>query len=636
MTGSAAPAKRAFTERQREAIEHEHGPTEVLAGHGTGKTEILTERHARLIEKRLAWKYDILSITFTRRAAAQMRERIQLRLGEDVDKLPITNIHSFAWRILSNEPSTSEKPRRILDPSAAFKVLRQAMADVKVREEAWNPRFVAALIAEAKEQGLSPQEFLTVPDSSGQQAIARVYARYQALLAENNTYDFSDLILQTARLLETNHELLAQLHEQHRFIQVDEFQDISLGQYQLIKLLTGLEANLFVVGSESQAIYEWRSANYKRLSENFYTDFPQSRQVALVDNFRSREPILKAAWALFNGRYRDADLIAHRGPGEKVEDVRLPNEFDEAAFVVREAAQLHATDEIAWNNIAVIYRTNSQSAVIEREFMRQSVPYTLVQGQRLYQRREVRDIIAYLSLANGGDDESALTQIINSPPRGLGPVSVQTLKGDSTYITWDSLFQAITNGKEMKLRPKAIEAINHLYDVLMELEVKAKELSPANLIGYLLDVTGYRKWLLEDLEGETRLDSIRDLQHEASDYASLDDFLAAVRERIAAEAEHPEGEGVLLGTIHSVKGLQFDVVFVVGVEEGLLPHTRSEWSDAVEAERRLAHVAMTRARERLYLVSTKSRERHGRRIYPRPSRFLATLPREVVIRRGPR
>jgi DNA helicase-2/ATP-dependent DNA helicase PcrA len=621
----------AFTERQLEAIEHERGPMEVMAGPGTGKTALLVERQARLIEKRLAWKYDILSLTFTRRDAAEMRERLQLRLGEDVDQLPIYTAHAYARRILKSEHAhPDDKPFRLYDPAAAFRVLRRAMSEVNLAEHVWPPRFVAGVIADAKEQGLGPEEFLTVPDSASQRAISRVYERYQALLAEAGAYDFSDLILSTARLLETGPELLAQIHEQHPFIQVDEWQDVSVGQYHLLRLLTGPQANLFVVGSESQAIYEWRRANYRRLSHDFYQDFPQARRVVLEDNFRSREPILKASRALFNGRYRDVNLIAHRGSGEPVQDVRLPTDDEEAAFVVSEARRLHDLGT-PWKEMAVLYRANSQSTLLQQEFIRQQVPYNVIGQQRLYHRREIRDLLAYLSLASDGD-ESCLSQILNSPPRGLGPVSVRLLKGNSPSITWEHLTQALAYGEEMKLRPQAVEAINQLYDLLTDLAEKREQMTPADLIDYALEKTGYRAWLAEDLEGEVRLASLRTLQREAAEYASLSDFLSAMSEKIAADSQTFDEAGVALSTIHSAKGLQFDAVFIVGMEEGLLPHVKAS-GGSDEGERRLAYVAMTRARDRLYLVSAGLRERDGRRVDKRPSRYLTDLPRDVVTRR---
>lgn len=285
-----------------------------------------------------------------------------------------------------------------------------------------------------------------------------------------------------------------------------------------------------------------------------------------------------------------------------------------------------------WREIAVLYRTNAQSALIEHEFMRQGVPYTLTHGQRLYWRREVRDILAYLAVAESGD-EMALTEIVNTPPRGLGPVSVRAIKGLHPYVTWNALFDAMARGQEMKLRPQAIEAVSRLYDLLMALEGKCKEMNPADFIDAVLEMTGYQQWLSEDLDGEARLASIRELQREAAEFAAPAEFLAAIRENTAVETEQPDDGGVTLSTIHSVKGRQFDAVFVVGCEEGLLPHAKSHNGLAEEGERRLAYVAMTRARNRLYLVGARSREYGGKRLNMRPSRYLGRLPREHV-RRG--
>lgn len=275
-------------------------------------------------------------------------------------------------------------------------------------------------------------------------------------------------------------------------------------------------------------------------------------------------------------------------------------------------------------------RTNWQTLRFEQEFMQQGIPYSLTQGQRLYHRREVRDILAYLAIAENGD-EASLTQIINSPPRGIGPVSVQKIKGLHPHLTWDHLFAVMTRGEEMKLPKKVIEAVSQLYDLLMDLQDKCKQLDPAEFSNYVLEKTGYRAWLTEDVTGEARLAPVRELQREAAEYSTVVDFLAAVQEKINADAQRPDEAGVVLGTIHAVKGLQFDAVFVVGMEEGLLPHVKALEGEAdLEGERRLAHVAMTRARDRLYLVGAQRRERGGRPVESRPSRFLADLPPEVV------
>ena len=612
-------------------VQHVDGPLELQAGHGTGKTTLLLERFARLVNKRFAWPYEMLLLTFTRRAALEMRERLQLLLGEDNDDLPILTLHAFARRILASQPDRKQQPFILLDPNQAYRVLRRAMADVGLPETVWSPAFVAGQVADAKEQGQGPESFATVPGSSAQQAVGRVYARYQALLAQAHALDFADLIVEATRLLRTDPNLLSQLHLHYRFIMVDEFQDTSLGQYALVRLLAGAGENLVVAGSAAQSIYEWRHAHYPRLAAQFRADFPEAPLVCLKDNFRSSNQIVTAAGALFRpGQYPDVDLVSQRGAGELVRDVRLPNEHEEAAFVAREVARLAQTG-LDLNELAVLFRTNRQSALLEHAFMRQGVPYVLPGRQRLYHRREVRDVLAYLSLATTGD-EQALDQVINAPPRGLGPVALRQLRAEEGRVTWARLVEALSNAEEFGLKPKALYAIEQFWDLAHALRTASADLAPAELIDRVLEDTGYLAWLADELDGSLRLNSIHELRREAEGYSDTAKFLAAVQSQIEDDLERPDDEGVTFLTIHAAKGLQFKVVFVVGLEEGLLPAAKAVDGAGEAGERRLAHVAFSRASDLLYLVSAQSRELGGRRVYPRPSRYLGAIPKSAIAR----
>ena len=619
-------------EAREAAIRHRTGPFEVMAGHGAGKTTILLERYARLVRERAAWPYEIVLLTFTRWAAVEMRERLQLLLGEDTDSLPIFTIHAFAKLVLATA-ADRHSPFKVYDPNQAFKTLRRAMADAGLPETVWPPALVAEIIADAKERGTGLEEFVTIPDSPAQQAIAHVYARYQELLRQDRASDFADLVMGAHRLLQSQPRLLEQLQMRCRFVMVDEWQDTSLGQYQFIRQIVGPGGNLFVVGSEAQSIYEWRQANYARLTEKFYADFPDTTRVVLRNNFRSTEQIVRSAAALFSGRrYPDVDLVATRGPGDPIQDVRVQNEYEEAAFVADEAARL-ASSGIPWNEMAVLYRINRQSALLEHEFMHRQIPYVLPLRQRLYHRREVRDILAYLSLTLA-PDEAALRQIINAPPRNIGPVALRTLKGPAPSIGWQRFLDASERGQEMGFKPQAVEGLREFRRTLDDLTARAKYTPPAALIDLVLERTGYQAWLMDELDGEARLNSIHALRREAEAYHTTAEFLAVMRDRIEADLERPDDEGVTLLTIHSAKGLQFRAVFVIGMEEGLLPHARSVESGGEAGERRLAHVAISRACDRLYLISAQSREHNGRRVYPRPSRYLTALPRDAVTRSG--
>ncbi len=628
---SSSNSAKTFTEKQWVAIEHERGPAEVISGPGTGKTTVLTERFARLTEKGMAWKYDILLITFTSKDAAEMRERLQLRLGEDVDKLAVFNFHQYGKRILEIEHgSQSDKAFRIYDGPAAYRVLLRAMKEVGADERVWQPEIVMEMIGDAKEKGLGPDEFLTVPDSAGQQVVAKVYYRYQELLNEAGAYEFNDLIMKTINLLETRSDLLAQIHQQHPFIMVDEWQDTSVAQYRLLRLLTGPDANLFVVGSEAQAIYEWRRAKYTRLEDQFCADFPNAKTVVLEDNFRSTTQIVLASRTLFNGHYRDVDLIARRGDGPRVVDARVGDEYAEAVYVANETRRLR-DDGVRWQDMAVLYRTNAQSIPLQQEMIRQQVPHQLLQGQRLYNRREVRDMIAYLSIAQNGD-EASLGQVINSPPRGLGPHSLRAIQGAELKLTWDHIYQAMLEGEKLGLRPQAVKAVTEFHDLVSDLTAR-NSMPPQGLMELVIEKSGYRAWLADDLEGASRLASLQDLAREAAEFDTVGEFLAAFKKKMESLAvESDEGPGVTLSTIHTVKGLEFDAVFLVGMEEGILPHVKAKTPEEEEGERRLMYVAMTRARDWLHLISARTREVNGRRRERVPSRYL-DLPAGIVERK---
>ncbi|MCC6189084.1 MAG: ATP-binding domain-containing protein [Anaerolineales bacterium] len=389
-----------------------------------------------------------------------------------------------------------------------------------------------------------------------------------------------------------------------------------------------------MAASAAQAIYEWRHAHYPRLSAQFRADFPDAPLVCLQDNFRSTQPIVAAAGALFRpGQYPDVNLTARRGAGELIRDVRLPSEYDEAAFVAGEAQRL-AQGGTPLNEMAVLFRANRQSALLEYAFMRQRVPYVLPGRQRLYHRREVREVLAYLALATTGD-EAALDQVINIPPRGLGPVAVRLLCGEQGRITWTQLVKAMSEPDALGLRLSAVQAIEQFWDMAQALRKAAGGQPPAELIDRVLEDTGYRAWLAAELDGPLRLNSILELRREAEGYPDTARFLAAIQAQIEADLERADDEGVTFLTIHAAKGLQFKVVFVVGLEEGLLPAAKAVDGAGETGERRLAHVAFSRARDLLYLVSARSRELGGRRVYPRPRRYLGAVPKSAVIRYPP-
>lgn len=618
------------------AIYHTGAPLEIKAPHGSGKTELLLRRCARLEQDGEAWRQEWKLITFTRKATRGAKERLQLLLGEDADDLPVLTIHSLGRSIL--QTALGLRDFRVVDPQQASFAVQRAMKDCGLSEQVFAPEQVADLIADAKEQGRTPEGFVSLPGSRLQKRIAQVYACYQDLLRSRHAYDFADLICEAALLLGRDAPLREQVQMTTRFLMVDEWQDTSPGQYALIRQLVGPEQDIVVAGSEDQSIYEWRQANYQVLSAAFRRDFPDVQEIELAVNFRSKEPIVKAAAALFANapeRYAALDIHAACGSGDPIYDVRVLNDVTEAAFVAHEAQSLaQAGRSLA--DIAVLFRTREQAALLEEEFMHRRVRYTLVDTPRLLHRREIRDVLAYLVLALRDDDHAA-NQVLNIPARGIGPVSLRALKGSLPHITMTHLRAAVSGKEKVEIRGPALAGVKEFVALVDELRHVAKRARPAAMVDEVLERAGYRAWLQEDLTGRRKFHSISELRRKAVEEASLEGYLRKTFAEIAEDLDDPHmDEGVSLMTVHGAKGLQWGVVFVVGMEEGLLPYAKAVQNGHELGERRLAHVAFSRARDRLYLVSAQVRSRDGvQRIYPRPSRYLAALPREIVERHTP-
>lgn len=609
------------------------GPLELLAPHGTGKTTLLVERYAHLLRSRHTWPQEVVLLTFSRIAAEQLKERAQLALGQDLEHARISTLHSFARSILATHARATSRVLRVFDPRLAFPLCQQAMQECGLDRRLWSPHVIWSWITDAKECGHSPASYRPAVESRVQAQFARVFARYEALLHEHHAVDFAGLIAGARRLLEREADLLAGIREQTQYLMVDEWQDVSLGQYALIHLVAAQHRNLVVAGAgQPQSIFTWRQARYPELRQRFVHDFPEAQLLVLQTNFRSTRPVIEAAAAIFQTPHPELDLIAWRGNGPKIQDVRTGDEFAEAAFVARQLLD-HARQGVPLSEMAVLYRTNEQSWRIEHALHEHGVPYTLPGRPKLYHLREVRDLLAYLRLALG-DDPAALTLILDSPPRGIGPVSLRRLRGDGPFVHLWQIERALTRPAESRLTARALDGLRRLRSALVELRAQAT-LPPAALIAHLLERTGYHAWLQDEVDGVRRMQSLRHIAAEAEGFETTAEFLAAVEGRLAQDGERPEGGGVTLATIHGAKGLEFRVVCLVGLNEGLLPHHRARRGRAEHAEQCLAHVGITRARDMVYLVSARSRPsslRNGRREYPLPSRYLGRLPSTITDR----
>ena len=601
----------------------------VLAGPGTGKTRVLTYHVVRLVEKGLASPHDVLAVTFTRKAAAEMRERVQLLLGYDVDGLNMSTIHSLCYRILR---IARKKRPRVLDTAEAFEVFQRAALEVNLDEQLWDREALFQRVQRAKGRLVGPEDYVQVQGSYYEQQVGKVYRRYQQLLDESKKLDLSDLVRHAVGLLEINKALHAHLQALSPYVLVDEFQDTSMGQYELLNLLVGERQNLFVVLSPAQALYEWRGAYADRLMEAVEKDFPTLRKITLEANYRSVGTIVTASEKVVNGngrndngRYEDAHLTPVRDGGQPIGVGRFATDHDVAAFVVEESQKLQA-EGVPWREMAILYRTHSQAYVLEKHLADADIPYT--QSNKLYQQLEVGKILAYVRLAQDPWESTALDSIVNVPPRGIGPNSLRRMKRGSSQMTIERLSDTIAQGLEWGLSEQVMEATYDLITLVTETLPSKTHLPPAELIQFILDETGFVEWLRGTFEGTRRLGSIRQLREEAADFNELTAFLGYAGQR--SDGFLDSNNGVQLSTIHAAKGLEFDAVFVIGLEEGTLPHGRAlKTSRDPGGERRLCYVAMTRARDRLYMLCSDTDGRWGKR-RRRPSRYFGDLPRYLL------
>ncbi|WP_456411711.1 ATP-dependent helicase [Oceanithermus sp.] len=635
---SASDLLSSLNEQQRVAVEHFLGPALVVAGAGSGKTRTVVHRVAYLIAEREVYPTEILAVTFTNKAAGEMRERLARMVGHAAGELWVSTFHSASLRILRRYGERiGLKPGFVVYDDDDQRVLIKEVLGALGLEA--RPTYVRAILDRIKNRMWTLDDFLTQADDwvggLTKQQMAEVYARYQQRLAENNAVDFNDLLLRTIELFERHPDALAAVRQRARFIHVDEYQDTNPAQYRLTKLLAGDEANLMVVGDPDQSIYGFRNADIQNIL-GFERDYPGARVYRLEANYRSTEAILRVANALIenNEQRLEKTLRPVKTGGEPVRLYRAPDHREEAAFVAREVARL--ARERALDDFAVLYRTNAQSRVLEEAFRRLNLPARIVGGVGFYERREVKDVLAYARLAVNLADDVAVRRVINVPARGVGATSVARL-AELAKREGVSLFEAARRAGEV-LAARQATAVGRFVALIETLREAAEHSGPEAFLRLVLAETGYSEMLRREEGSEPRLENLEELLRAAAEWeeehgGSVAEFLDEVA--LTARAEEPNAapeKSVTLMTLHNAKGLEFPVVFVVGVEEGLLPHRSSLGSDAeIEEERRLLYVGITRAQERLYLTLSEERETWGQRERVRPSRFLEEIP-EILLR----
>lgn len=626
--------------QQREAVTAGDGPVLVLAGPGSGKTRVLTHRIAYLIQEMGVPAYNIMAVTFTNKAASEMRGRVENLLGGRLDGLQIGTFHAICSRLLRREADYTSYNRdyAIYDTDDQQAVVKRALADLDLDAKKFTPGRVLNKISMWKNELVRPDEY--VSRDYFEEIAGRVYRRYQELLVENNAMDFDDLLMQTVLLMESADSVRERWQRRLEHILVDEFQDTNMAQYRLVQILGLPQNNIFVVGDEDQGIYAFRGADYRNVLQ-FRQDYPNARVILLEQNYRSTQIVLDAARAVIDknpNRTRKA-LFTERTSGPLVTIYEAYSERDEGDYVAQRILEMVRRREYDYRDIAVMYRTNAQSRSLEEAFVKAGVPYRLVGGVAFYRRREIRDLLAYLRLVNNPNDTVSFERVINVPGRGIGAKSLETFRtwvlqrGDSI---WDAL-QALANGEASPLAPKAAKSFAEFGRMLAEWRDMLAENDLLALFDEITARIGYNLYVhsISDTPEQVaeRLENINELRNNIADSRELDlnDFLADTALVADVDTLLEDANQVTLLTLHAAKGLEFPVVFITGLEEGLLPHARSfDDPDAMQEERRLMYVGLTRAKDRVYLCYAFRRTLYGDSIPGVPSRFLCDIPADLT------
>jgi Superfamily I DNA and RNA helicases len=611
-----------LNEQQVEAVQTTEGPLLVLAGAGSGKTKVLTTRIGYLIEEKGIEPANILAITFTNKAAKEMRDRVVRMLGPMAYQIQISTFHSFGLTIMKEnyELLGYSKEFTILDSDDSLSIIKRIIKNNNLDSKIYNPKAIKNKISSAKNERVSPEELSKFNASDFDIKVVEIYTEYEKKLRTNNSLDFDDLLLNPIELFDQYPAVLAQYQERFKYILIDEYQDTNEVQYTLTRMLSKKYNNICVVGDESQSIYAFRGSNYRNIL-NFEKDYPKSKIILLEQNYRSTKTILNAANDVIknNKQRKEKNLWTENKVGEKVVYKKCFDEKEEAASVTSEIGNL-ILDGTSLKDIVVLYRTNAQSRTIEEAMLKDNIPYKVVGSFYFYNRREVKDLIAYLRLIYNSHDDVSLMRVINSPKRGIGQKSIENLALEAANLGV-SMYEAIT--KEIKFK-----------DMIESIKKESENLSLTEIVDLVLEKSGLKKELeLEGtIEAEAKIENLEEFKSITKNFEerygiiSLEDFLAEIS-LVADVEEHKDNTDVVtLMTIHSAKGLEFNYVFVIGMEEGIFPHSRSLFdSNELEEERRLCYVALTRARDRIWLLGAKRRTLYGMDNINPVSRFIGEI-----------
>ncbi|MBR1386734.1 MAG: UvrD-helicase domain-containing protein [Bacilli bacterium] len=618
-----------LNEEQKKAVLKTEGPTLILAGAGSGKTKVLTTKIAYLIEECGVSPYNILAITFTNKAAKEMSDRLFNLVGIKAKNAQVSTFHSFGVKILRNHYKELgyDKNFIIMDSDDSLSIIKKILKSKDLDPKSYSPNGIRNQISNCKNEMMSANDYQKFALGDYEKVVYEVYKEYEKTLKDNNSLDFDDLLLLPIKLFKENKDVLEEYQNRFQYILIDEYQDTNEPQYVLTKMISEKYKNICCVGDEDQSIYSFRGANYRNIL-NFEKDYKNAEVIKLEQNYRSTSNILDAANCVIkhNKERKDKVLWSTKGKGDLITYYRAFNGIDEAQYVTREIKKL-INEGIDYQNIAILYRTNAQSHTLEEELLKESIPYRIVGGVGFYSRREIKDVLAYLRLIYNSKDNISLLRVINVPKRGIGTKTISNLIEKANKEN-KSIFEVIDSGKELAFK-KLIEG----------LKKESESLTLTELLDRVLEVTGIKQEYIDEktLEADIRLENLEELKTVTKTFesregiVSLEDFLLEVSLVTDVNEYDKDPNKVSLMTVHSVKGLEFDYVFITGLEEGLFPHINSLLSsNELEEERRLCYVAITRAKEKLFIVNARSRILFGKDTSNVPSRFINEIDKELL------
>lgn len=617
-----------LNETQLEAVKITDGPLLILAGPGSGKTRVITYKIAYLLEQGKAKPWEVLAITFTNKAAKEMKERLHNLIEEDIKGMQISTFHSFGLRVIKEyyDFFGLDRTFTIIDESDSISLIKKIIKELNLDEKKYIPRAIKNKISGAKNELLNPEGFKVFARTPYDEDVVKIYKKYEEKLKRNSSVDFDDLLMLPIELFRKDKEALEHYQNRYKYVFIDEYQDTNEAQYLLSKMISDKYKNICVVGDESQSIYSWRGANYKNIL-NFEKDYKNAKVILLEQNYRSTKTILEAANSVIknNKEKKDKHLWTLNGKGSKIKYLRCYDEKDEILNIINTIKKFKS-EGILYKEMVVLYRTNAQSQSIERGFIENTIPYKVVGSYAYFNRKEIKDLVAYLRLINNEKDDVSLIRAMNAPKRGIGAKTIEKLELNANENNV-SIFDSITSGKELAFK-----------NLILDIKEKMKDKSFVDLVELVLDESGLKdEYKEKTIENESRLENLEEFKSIARNFedynpgATLEEFLIEISLISDVKEASDCDEVVTLMTMHAVKGLEFDVVFITGLEEGLFPHSNSMFDESeLEEERRLFYVAITRAKKVLYLTNARSRMLFGQIKSNLPSRFIEEINQEDI------